>query len=88
MTVKGVVDEATGMVINLDELKTKIQEVIEQVDHKFLDKDVPFFETHTSTIENVAIFFWEQLVHVLPEGVDLAKIKAFETEKNIAVYRG
>ena len=88
VTVEGIVDENTGMVVNVIFMNVEIMKLINIVDHKFLDKDVPFFGTHQSTVENIAVFFWENLVGVLPTGVDLAEIKVYETEDNIAVYRG
>ena len=86
--VKGVVNETTGMVMDLADLKLEIQFLLEQVDHKCLDKDVPYFVERPSTVENICIFFWEALVGRLPEGVKLNKIKVHETDKNYASYKG
>ena len=39
-------DPVTGMVINLADLKVIIKErVLDILDHKFLDKDVPYFHS-------------------------------------------
>lgn len=43
MIIKGPVDPKTGMVMNLAELKVVMQEVLGTLDHKNLDKDVPYF---------------------------------------------
>lgn len=44
VTVRGPVDEVTGMVINVSDLKVIIQKVVmETFDHKNVDKDVPVF---------------------------------------------
>ncbi|XP_067860443.1 6-pyruvoyl tetrahydrobiopterin synthase isoform X2 [Heptranchias perlo] len=44
VTVRGEINQATGMVINLTELKEHMQEAImKPLDHKNLDKDVPHF---------------------------------------------
>ena len=86
--MKGAVDPITGMVMNLDTMKTEMQRVIDTVDHKFLDKDVPFFDQNPSTVENITIFFWEGLVSSMPDGVVLEKVKVYETDKNYAVYKG
>eukprot|EP00116_Pleurobrachia_bachei_P010823 sb/3471085/ len=80
--VKGKVDPVSGMVMNLSDLKPLIQRVLDQVDHRCLDKDVPYFADKPSTAENIAIFFWEELVGKLPDGVKLNKVKVWETEKN------
>lgn len=86
--VKGRVDERSGMVMNLADLKPLIQAVLDQVDHRCLDKDVPYFSYKPSTAENIAVFFWEELVGKLPPGVALSKVKVWETDKNVAAYKG
>ncbi|XP_077162205.1 6-pyruvoyl tetrahydrobiopterin synthase-like isoform X2 [Paroedura picta] len=88
VTVQGKIDPATGMVINLTDLKDYMQEAImEPLDHKNLDKDVPYFADVVSTTENVAVFIWENLQKRLPKGT-LYKVKVYETDKNIVVYKG
>ncbi|XP_035766295.1 6-pyruvoyl tetrahydrobiopterin synthase [Neolamprologus brichardi] len=65
-----------------------LQEVIMiPLDHKNLDKDVPYFTTVVSTTENVAVYIWDNMVKVLPPGL-LYEIKIHETDKNVVVYRG
>ena len=58
------------------------------LDHKNLDKDVPYFKDRVSTTENVAIFIWESLKQALPEPSLLYEVKVYETDKNIVYYRG
>ncbi|XP_054854003.1 6-pyruvoyl tetrahydrobiopterin synthase isoform X2 [Eublepharis macularius] len=88
VTVQGKIDPATGMVINLTDLKDYMQEAImEPLDHKNLDKDVPYFANVVSTTENVAVFIWENLQKHLPKGA-LYKVKVYETDKNTVVYKG
>ena len=86
--VKGKVDEQTGMVIDIGILKREIQAVCEQLDHKFIDKDIPYFADKPSTVENICIYFWEELESKLPDGVKMNKVKIHETGKNIAAYKG
>jgi 6-pyruvoyl-tetrahydropterin synthase len=45
VVLKGPVDDATGMVYNLTDLKREMADVLETVDHKNLDKDVPHFRS-------------------------------------------
>ncbi|XP_069785574.1 6-pyruvoyl tetrahydrobiopterin synthase [Narcine bancroftii] len=88
VTLRGEVNPVTGMVINITELKEHLQEVImNQLDHKNLDKDVPYFANLVSTTENVAIYIWENLQTRLPPNL-LYEVKVYETDKNIVVYRG
>ncbi|NXT21138.1 PTPS synthase, partial [Syrrhaptes paradoxus] len=82
------IDPVSGMVINLTDLKKYMQEAImEPLDHKNLDKDVPYFAEVVSTTENVAVFIWENLKKLLPMGT-LYKVKVYETDQNIVVYKG
>nr|XP_013811720.1 PREDICTED: 6-pyruvoyl tetrahydrobiopterin synthase [Apteryx mantelli mantelli] len=88
VTVRGEIDPVSGMVLNLTDLKEYMQEAImEPLDHKNLDKDVPYFAEVVSTTENVAVFIWENLKKLLPVGT-LYKVKVYETDQNIVVYKG
>ena len=88
VTVQGTPDPRTGMVLNLTDLKQAINEqVIDWVDHKHLNHDVPWLEGCIPTTEVLAIRFWERLQLVLPQGL-LYEVKLYETENNIAIYRG
>jgi len=88
VTVKGTPNPRTGMLLNLAELKQAMNEqVIEWVDHKHLNYDVPWLEGSIPTTEVLAIKFWERLQCALPEGL-LYEVKLYETENNIASYRG
>ena len=76
------------MLLNLVDLKQAINEhVIAWVDHKHLNHDVPWLEGSIPTTEILAIKFWERLERALPPGL-LYEVKLFETENNIASYRG
>ena len=89
VTVKGPVDTDTGMVMNLTDVKKIINKnVMIPLDHKNLDKDVPYFKNVVSTTENVAIFIFNSIRSELPNQVSLYEIKIWETEKNIVIYRG
>ena len=91
VTVKGPVDEHTGMVININDLKSIINGTIMSVlDHKNIDLDIGFFhENHViSTSENIAVFIWNSLEKRLPDRVQLHCIKLHETDKNIVEYKG
>jgi 6-pyruvoyltetrahydropterin/6-carboxytetrahydropterin synthase len=88
VTVRGTPDPRTGMVLNLTELKAAINEyVIDEVDHKYLNYDVPWLEGSIPTAEVLVIKFWERLAKVLPAGL-LYEVKLYETENNLASYRG
>lgn len=88
VTVQGMPDPQTGMVLNLTELKHVMNEqVVEWVDHKHLNYDVPWLEGFIPTTEVLVIRFWERLADSLPASM-LYEVKLHETENNVASYRG
>lgn len=88
VTVKGEIDPKTGMVINLNDLKRALDETVMQwMDHKHLNLDVPEFKELNPTAENIALVIWKMLEKKIPPHL-LYKVKLFETENNIAIYRG
>ena len=61
VTVKGHPNPDTGFIMDLKQLKTLIhREVIEPLDHKNLNEDVPFLKGVLPRIENSASGMWER----------------------------
>ncbi len=88
VTVRGTPDPKTGMLLNLTELKDVMnKQVVDWVDHKHLNYDVPWLEGSIPTTEVLVITFWKRLERAFPKGL-LYEVKLFETENNIASYRG
>lgn len=90
VTVKGHPNEQTGFVIDLKQLSILIRkEVIDHLDHRNLNLDVPFLKGIMASTENVAIKIWERLEDKIREaGGELAKIRLVETENNFVEYYG
>ena len=90
VTVKGMPNPETGFVINLKDLSKIIkEEVIEPLDHKNLNLDVPFLKGLLASTENVVIQVWERIKQPIADaGGELAKIKLVETENNFVEYFG
>ena len=77
------------MVMNITDIKQVMDEaIIKPLDHKCINKDVPYFKNVVSTTENVAIFMWAEMKKGLDNPELLYEIKIWETEKNIVVFRG
>ncbi len=88
VTLRGRPDERTGMVMNLVELKDIVNaQILDWVDHKHLNYDVPWLRERIPTAEVLVMAFWERLAPVLPAGL-LYEVRLHETENNIASYRG
>ena len=76
------------MVINLVDLKKYMEEsIMSTLDHKHIDKDVPYFKDVVSTVENITVYIWKQMAEKLNPGL-LYEVKVHETDKNVAFYRG
>src|ERR1700733_1194555 len=62
VTVQGEPDPVTGMVFDLRELKEILnEEVVDPMDHRFLNREVPPFDRVVPTTENVAIEIWNRM---------------------------
>ncbi len=90
ITVKGQPNPETGFVIDLKTLSKIIKtEVIDQLDHRNINLDVPFLTGIMASTENIAIKIWEILAPIIEKnGGTLAKLKLLETENNYVEYYG
>jgi len=90
VTVKGIPDPDTGFVINLKTLSLIVKEkVVEALDHKNLNLDVPYLQGIMASTENIAIVIWDLIEEdIRLNGGELAKIKLIETENNFVEYFG
>jgi len=88
VTVAGEVDPTTGMVMDLKDLKKLLeQEVLQLLDHRFLNKEVPVFAHTIPTTENIAVEIWKLLVPKLTLG-KLHRIRLYETPDLFVDYYG
>jgi len=88
VTVTGDVDPKTGMVINLSDLDRLIHElVIDRIDHRNLNVDVPELAGKIPTTEVIAGFVWDTLSPRLPVG-RLEEVRVYEADDLWASRRG
>ena len=87
VTVHGDIDERTGMVIDLGELKQVVGEtVVERFDHADLNAD-PLFRGRVPTTETIALAVWDLLAPKL--GRDrLASVRVWEDATLSVEYDG
>jgi 6-pyruvoyltetrahydropterin/6-carboxytetrahydropterin synthase len=90
ITVKGETNPKTGFVINLKQLSEIVKEkVIEKIDHKNLNLDVPFMLEKIPTAENIAIAIWQEIENEINQlNCQLHSVKVVETENNYITYYG
>ena len=79
VTVKGKVDARSGFVVDLKQLKEIMnREVLDAMDHRFLNKEVPEFLRQIPTTENIAIAIWQRLAPKLVKA-QLHRVRVYET---------
>lgn len=87
VSVSGEVDPATGMIVNLADLDAFVErEVIEPLDHRYLNEEVPAFRDVVPTTENVCVAIYERLKH-FPKAT-LERVRIEETSNNSFEYSG
>lgn len=80
VTVKGDINPQTGFVMDLKELKEVLNhEVVEVLDHRHLNKEIPEFAKLIPTTENVAIAIWNRLKEQLKVAT-LHRVRLHESE--------
>ena len=88
VTVKGNVNPRSGFVVDLKQLKeTMNREVLDAMDHRFLNKEVPEFAQAVPTTENLCAAIYDILQRGFAE-VHLEKVRLQETMMNSFEYAG
>jgi 6-pyruvoyltetrahydropterin/6-carboxytetrahydropterin synthase len=82
VTLKGEPDPISGMVIDLKRVKDILEEeVVEPMDHRFLNYEVPPFDRTVPTTANLAKEIWRRLERrFATAGCVLATVRLFETQ--------
>jgi 6-pyruvoyltetrahydropterin/6-carboxytetrahydropterin synthase len=89
VTVEGEVDPETGFVMDLKDLRDRVQEsILADLDHRNLNLEVPWLEGVNPTTENVVVAIWNRLAPRMPEGVGLKRLVLYETPRNYVEYEG
>lgn len=93
VTIEGDPDPVTGMVFDLRELKEIINaEVVDPMDHRFLNYEVPPFDKVVPTTENLAVEIWKRLENrlsaVKSTNAKLKNVRLFETADLYVDYGG
>lgn len=87
VSVSGPVDPATGMIANLADLDGFVErEVLEDFDHRYLNKEVPIFQKTVPTSENLCIEIYKRLKNF--PSAKLEGIRLEETSLNSVAYSG
>ena len=84
--IYGEIDQNTGMVIDLSFLKKIIEkEIEEELDHKNLNLDIPYFKKIIPTTENLAIYIWKKLNKAIELNCKITVV-LYETPRNFVEF--
>jgi 6-pyruvoyltetrahydropterin/6-carboxytetrahydropterin synthase len=90
VTVRGENLDDTGLLVDFIELKRVTREVIERLDHQFIN-DIPPFDVLNPSAENIARYFYEEISKGIgahaQATVQVFEVKVWETDTSSATYR-
>jgi 6-pyruvoyltetrahydropterin/6-carboxytetrahydropterin synthase len=89
ITLAGETLDNIGLLYDFKDLKTVMNEVIDRLDHQYLNDIEPFRELNPSA-ENMARFFYQEIGALLRARTDgrvrIKKVKLWETDTSTATY--
>src|SRR5688572_18103518 len=91
ITVEGERLNRIGLLVDFVELKRVVREVVDRLDHQFINDLEPFTVINPSA-ENMAKYFYDEVSKKMDgsngeASTRIAQIKIWETDTSIAVYR-
>jgi 6-pyruvoyltetrahydropterin/6-carboxytetrahydropterin synthase len=88
VVVTGTDLDDSGVVLDFAEVKAATREVMEEIDHRYLN-ELPFFTSNNPSSENIARFIFERLGQELNhDGVRVSRVSAWESQDACATYLG
>jgi 6-pyruvoyltetrahydropterin/6-carboxytetrahydropterin synthase len=80
--------DKAGLLMDFGDIKRILREVIEILDHQFIN-DIEPFTTVNPSAENMTKWFYDEVMRRMPEGspVTLGEVKVWETDIQYAAYR-
>ena len=89
VVIEGERLDATGMLVDFLDVKSFMGEILDRIDHQFLN-EIPPFDVVNPSAENIAEYFYQQLTGRFaetPVPVRIREVKIWETEIQSATYR-
>jgi len=74
-----------GIVMDFGDLKSALKEVLEKLDHKYLN-EIPPFDKEEPSCENLAKFITNELLRHITSNVVIKKVTVWESEDTSASY--
>ncbi len=88
MSVSGTTLDKIGMVADFKVLKNMLMEVLDEMDHQFLN-ELPQFKEFNPTAERIAQYIYNTIERneIFQHGTELNYIKVWESPKAAVIYR-
>lgn len=91
ITVEGEKLNRIGLLVDFVELKKVVRQVMERLDHQFINDLEPFTVLNPSA-ENLAKYFYDEVSERMPDNngdapTRISQVKIWETDTSIAVFR-
>ena len=85
--VRGETLDKLGMLVDFKILKTELNKVLDEFDHRFLN-ELETFATENPTAENIARKIFQRLStsEIFPSSVKLHAVKVYETPNSCVTY--
>jgi 6-pyruvoyltetrahydropterin/6-carboxytetrahydropterin synthase len=85
--VEGKGLDSAGLLLDFKDLKKALKEVLQELDHSFLNQH-PFFQERNPTSENLAFFIFKRLEKALRTypGIRVKSVTVWESERAGATY--
>lgn len=76
-----------GMLMDFKEIKRRSKQVIDELDHFYLNDIAPFDQELNPTAENIAWFLFNRLSKdINDERISIASVKVWENDRNCATF--
>jgi len=88
VVIEGEKLDETGLLVDFIDVKQSMRTIIDRLDHVFLN-DIPPFDVKNPSAENIAEYFYQEMVKSLKAEVPvhIREVKVWETEIQSASFR-
>ncbi len=89
VVIQGERLDDTGLLVDFIDVKNLMTEIIDRIDHQFLN-EIPPFDVVNPSAENIAEYFCQKMIEGLgntPVPVKVTEVKIWETDIQSATYR-
>ena len=84
--VRGSNTNEIGMVIDFKDIKNNLQDIIDKLDHQYLN-DIEPFTNENPTAENISKYIYKELSkNINTDNIKVSEIKLWETSNSAVTY--